>query len=271
MQLISNSLIHFLGRQFKEKPQKQFEIFEKIIQNGLKLSQMEIKIGKEQVNCKCVCFTDIPLTFCDEHVSIYGKFGIGFSKALIKNAGGNPARYFVNSYNVMDSGKTKRTFRGNLYMYLEELCRINTEIHQKMLSINGNLFDENNNKVIDSKDLSTLTQKVIDVLSFEKEMGDLGPAREENFCGDTFYKEREWRIIEINFEKFNQSFFIKKEDSVFMTFSRDDINFIIVPDDSMRIKVVDFIINLKGNKETRLSQFGNELPPVLVYDQLKSM
>lgn len=47
-----------------------------------------IKFGESAVVYgQTVCFTDLPLTYCDEHTAIYGKFGIGFKKSFIKTTG----------------------------------------------------------------------------------------------------------------------------------------------------------------------------------------
>ena len=93
MPAIADNLIHFLGRQHKGSPRKQFEIFKAIVQNGLRCSKIQIKFGEAGVvHNEAICFTDIPLSHCDEHTAIYGKFGIGFKKSFVKRKGGNPAR-----------------------------------------------------------------------------------------------------------------------------------------------------------------------------------
>ena len=84
MQAISDNLIHFLGKQYKGSPNEQLEIFKSIINLGLRFKKTPIKFGYGgSVDNHLVCFTDIPLSLCDEHAANYGKFGIGFKKSSI--------------------------------------------------------------------------------------------------------------------------------------------------------------------------------------------
>jgi hypothetical protein len=97
MRAISDNLIHFLDKQHKESPNEQLATFKSIIRCGLRLKNTPIKFGDgESVHNDLVCFTDIPLSLCDEHAANYGKFGIGFRKSSIKKCGGNPVRYFID-------------------------------------------------------------------------------------------------------------------------------------------------------------------------------
>src|SRR3990167_3840013 len=132
MSAISDNLIHFLARNDKQSPGEQFKIFTKIIENGLRTSPISIKFSDgARVFNQVICFTDIPLQECNEHTSNYGKFGIGFKKAYVKNVGGNPARYFVD-YMPGSTGVSKPgnwESRGGLYM---NLCHV----HKVMMKIN---------------------------------------------------------------------------------------------------------------------------------------
>ena len=77
MKAISDNLIHFLGREYKDSPYRQLEVFKEIIEKGLRLSNIETVFGATGlVLNQGVCFTDIPLNFCDEQTAVYGKFGI---------------------------------------------------------------------------------------------------------------------------------------------------------------------------------------------------
>jgi hypothetical protein len=97
LQAISDNLIHFLGKQYKGSPNEQFGIFKSIINLGLRFKKTPIKFGDSgSVDNHIVCFTDIPLSLCDEHAANYGKFGIGFKKSSIKKCGGHPVRYFID-------------------------------------------------------------------------------------------------------------------------------------------------------------------------------
>ena len=85
MKAISDNLIHFIGRNWKDYPSKQFAVFESILNKGLMLSPIETHYGfAGKITNRAVCFTDMPLNFCDEHTATYGKFGIGFEKRLLR-------------------------------------------------------------------------------------------------------------------------------------------------------------------------------------------
>ena len=133
MVAITDNLIHFLGRQYKDSPMRQFEICKSIFVSGLRTGKYTIKFANAgSVHNQVVCFTDIPLKDCNEHTSIYGKFGIGFKKSYVKNMGGNPARYFVD-YIPGFSDLTRQESRGALYhnmcLLFNSINALNQSIH----------------------------------------------------------------------------------------------------------------------------------------------
>ena len=133
------------------------------------------------------------------------------------------------------------------------------------------LLTKSEDETIDVKHLMTIHRRIIDILSFDKEMGDLGTAREDDACVDTYYKEREWRIIQLdlNPEDAKKELFRESVGETFVNFTKDDVSFIIVPDESLRIRMTEFFLELRKDPDTRLKKFGDEILPILVYDQLK--
>ncbi len=151
MPIISDNLIHFLARSNKDNPNKQFEIFKQIFENGLRASKVANKFpdGSCVLN-HAVCFTDIPLKECNEHTSIYGKFGIGFKKSFVKNAGGNPARYFVDYIpgeisTLSDVNESRGVFYTNLWAQFRFIKKLNDAL---LADSTLELFDQKSNKIL---------------------------------------------------------------------------------------------------------------------------
>ena len=270
MKAISDTLMHFLGRASKNEPLRQLEIFKKIIQNGLLCSYVETLFGFEGiVNNKAVCFTDMPLNFCDEHAATYGKFAIGFKKPFVKNVGGNPAFYFVDYPVTFKLTPELIGTRGLVFNNLKEVFKFLLRLQ----TVNGTsdfdgLYDKDGNKLFDQSEIETWLSNSIQVLSFGKPVGDLGPARDEADNIDPYYNEREWRVIPYyaslirkKIEEINGDYYVK--------FNRDDVRIIIVPNDDIKNMLIEYLLGLKNEEDLRLREFGQNLPPIINYDELK--
>jgi hypothetical protein len=270
MSIATDNLIHFLGREYKDSPEMQFDIFRSIITDGLRTGKITIKFGQGgSIFNQLTCFTDIPLSECDEHTSIYGKFGIGFKKSFIKRCGGNPARYFVNYLPGQTLDEDLVENRGQLYM---NLC-MNFDIVLKLRQLhladsNFTLFDVNGNEILSAEEIRNLIAAQMMMFSHDKEIGDIGPARDETKEMDLYYKEREWRLVPsaLNIISSVAEF---REGKYYYKFKRSDVNMILVPNQDIRSKVMDFLSSLTGNEQGRLEEFSKNKIPVLCYDDLR--
>ena len=151
-------------------------MFKQIVENGLRTGRVQIKFDSgTSIIDRIICFTDIPLRECNEHTSIYGKFGIGFKKSFVKNAGGNPARYFLDYLPGQTLTEASVESRGGLYSVLCNQHKLVLKL-QDLLSSNPEfgLFDAAGNFNLTAAALREQIQAMIFILSFEKEMGDLG-------------------------------------------------------------------------------------------------
>lgn len=270
MKAISDNLIHFLGRQLKDSPGKQFEIFKLIVTQGLRCGKTPIKFGESAVVYgQTVCFTDLPLTYCDEHTAIYGKFGIGFKKSFIKNNGGNPARYFVDSYPMETRDTAKVENRGLLYANLCNHLKIVKGLKDLMSADDKlSIHDEKGNLLLNNDDLVNWVNQQIAVLSFEKEMGDLGSARDDTKEIDLYYKEREWRLVPFLANIISGSVQYGNEGLMFYKFRREDVNMVVVPNEEMRKIVLEYFEGLISSQDARERTFGENPPPIISYDDL---
>lgn len=282
MSAISDNLIHFLARSDKDAPNRQLEIFKLIVQHGLRTGKTLIKFseGASIIN-QIICFTDIPLRECSEHTGIYGKFGIGFKKSFVKNAGGNPARYFLDYMPGQTDAKVET--RGLLYLLLCQQYNFLARLHSlrdasvaKGLNFNDpnpqpqfDLFDAQGNTVFTAREWNTQCTSMIAGFSFDKQMGDLGPARDETQEIDLYYKEREWRLVPSDLSLISGA--AKREESsdhFLFPFERSDVNMVVVPNEEIRSDVLEYFIGLRTSNDQRLRRFGENPLPVINYDDM---
>lgn len=271
MQAISDNLIHFLGKQYKGSPNEQLEIFKFIINFGLRFKKTPIKFGDGgSVDNHVVCFTDIPLSLCEEHAEHYGKFGIGFKKSSIKKCGGNPARYFINYLPVETKDKSEIDNRGALYTNLCSHFKLVKQLTDALRDdANFALYDQHRKEIFSHKTLEEWVAQQLTVLSFEKETGDLGPALDETKAIDPFYKEREWRLVPLNGNLVSGSvIYDSSKDLYSYIFKRNDVNMVVTPNDEIRTEALRFLLGLEREADDRLKEFARNPLPIITYDDL---
>lgn len=267
MKAISDTLFHFIGKTNKDNPDEQFKTFQLIMEKGLKLGTVECILDEAGfVTHKGVCFTDIPLNFCDDHTAFYGKFAIGFKKSFVKDMGGNPARYFVDYHNVLNN--LIPTGRGLLLSNLKIMFLHILKLKNECESKDSALFNKNNEQILSKDEVVGFYKSMVQIFSFNKPIGDLGPTRDESTETDIFYKEREWRIIQydhpVGLGKINMV-----GDEYYIPFSRENIRIVIVPNDEIKNKVINYFFNLNNNADARLKTFGSNLVTVINYEDIK--
>jgi hypothetical protein len=202
-QYISTYLTHWTG---KDKPPEQgMANIRSILSNHqLWLNDcLHITIDYHtNARTRMVCFTDIPLPFAAPHCQQYGRFGICFIKRAIRNYGANPAFYFTHSINR----DAKR-----LHRFLYELGYDNDACPPDVLD--------------------SLSR----VLAFAKVFSD-----DEEDGLDTYYYEREWRLVEKNLQYIETGDptpgkmalqEIGGEERCCFQFREEDVAFIVVPAD----------------------------------------
>jgi len=270
MSAISDNLIHFLARAEKDSPNKQFEIFKLIFENGLRTGNNFLKFPDgSTIFGHIICFTDIPLNECNQHTAVYGKFGIGFKKSFVKNTGGNPAKYLINYMPGITERDGVSESRGNLYrhtsMFTTTLIKLSNRIKQDP---DFSIYDQKGALFLSNEEIRDYIKLQVYMLSFEKETGDLGPARDDTEEIDLFYKEREWRIVH---SKLDEDTGRGKLINGFgyYRFKRKDVNMIVVPNEEMRTCVLDYFLSLKQSTDVDLQEFGKNPLPIINYDDLQ--
>lgn len=269
MSFVTDNLIHFLARNNKDSPDKQLDIFKLIVEKGFRCSYEIVRFNPDNwFRSGIVCFTDIPLRECNEHTSIYGKFGIGVKKSFVKRVGGNPVSYFVDYYPNAGNPDRSIAARGALLHNLKVRNVFFEKVDKYCKAVPGEgLYDKSGNLIVEANDLSLFVNTEIFCSSFYKQMGDLGPARDETADIDLYYKEREWRIIPSALADLAGLTTTDKDD-IYIPFDRKDINMIVVPNEQSRMAVTNYLLSLKGSSDSRLNEFGTDLLPVVNYDEL---
>ena len=269
MPAISDNLLHFLGRACKDDPSEQFNIFKKIIEGGLRCGHENMHFGENIISNQIVCFTDIPLSECHQHTAIYGKFSIGFKKSFVKMCGGNPVSYFVDFPCAPETYMPSIAARGIFLYNLKHRVRAFKAIENILNSFpDAALTLPNGEIAFNRQDLSDYVAAETYCLSFYKQTGDLGPARDETSEIDLYYKEREWRIIPSHSAGKIKLITEDGDGLFFLQFSRKDVNVIVVPNEEIRRSAVDYFISLRNSTDPRLKSFGDNIPPVVNYDEL---
>jgi len=263
MNAVSDNLIHFLGQKDKERPDKQLEIFKSIINTGLRFNKWRIKFGSAgSLSDHIACFTDIPLSFCDDHVAEYGRFGIGFKKSAIKHCGGNPARYFIDS--LPDVATDQMGHRWSMHANLRTHSEFVLKVHKRLKeNADLKLQDQHGQVLLENDALQHWLDTQTTIFSFEKETGDAS--------NDRFYREREWRLVPLRGSLRSGS--IRQDEidgSYFYMFSREDINMIVTPDASVRAEVHKFLKELEEEDDDRLREFATNPVPLVAYDELQN-
>lgn len=203
---VSNELTHFVGRSFREDPdryERQYGLLKEIIESGTLKAR---KIGSNNVVAMsvkdqlrkplssneayypyCVCFCDIPEESFGIHMSNYSQFGLSFPKHCLVKKGAHPVFYIPNN--------SRPSLPNSLYEFLGEPVNLADGLNsfwdaywrlQDLTWSRDGMGDE-------ARKLLEMIAIFLDfnVFSYFKFFDDnLLDDHEENF-----YMEREWRVL----------------------------------------------------------------------------
>lgn len=269
---VSNTLFHFIDRSHKNEPIRQFDTFKSIIENGLKFSDISVEHWEVKFSNKGICFTDLPLYLSEQHSIVYGKFGIGFTKEFVKNRGGNPVFYFVD-WDGLHEPNQLYGLRGILMENLKNTAKLCLDISNLNFEPSKILLQDGTGKareITPSVNLMSLANQMWQMFSMFKEIGDLGPASDYTNRNDTYYLEREWRIILYKLHETSEYGFIdERNDEIFLKIQQRDIRIITVPNEDIRRMVYDYFWQ---QKESHPNDFDKQyIPTIIVYDELSQI
>ena len=161
--------------------------------------------------------------------------------------------------------------RGALYYGLCEQNLFIRDLNNRLSADSTfELVDRKGTVILDSKRIKKLIDESVFISGFEKEMGDLGPARDETREIDLYYKEREWRLVPCGLSYSSGAAILSPNAThVSYKFSRTDVHVIVVPNEEMRTTVLEYFLLLRESNDIRLSEFGHNVLPVVNYDDLQ--
>ena len=243
MPLSSNSLIHLT---------KYKGALIGILENNflIQYCMEEILTKKGDIVCAMpmVSFCDIPLSEIKNHISNYGHYGIGLKKAWAISKGLNPI------------------------MYIEKESDLGAELR----TVGATLLKDK-----DFKNLSDIDYALFNFFRYMKNyQGDF--KRNGNVIKNYRYSdEREWRYVP---NKNEAKIFVAKNDfkndtqknqennninHLRLEFTPDDINYIIINNDSEISDIIDVIKNVKGKNYT-YQQVERLMTRILTTDQIET-
>lgn len=227
MALSSNTIIHFT---------KNFTNLKGILENNFKVSYCREKIISEDKENDClipmVSFCDIPFSQILNHINNYGSYGIGLKKLWAEDKGLNPVLYIekksvlANSiladlYEKLKSGKERISD-----LTLEE--RKAFDIIRYLKNYEGRV-ERMNGKVIENYRFSD-----------EREWRYVIDPETEHSLFANLKKASPDRAIELK-KKYNESI-----SHIFLEFSPEDINYIIIKSENERDAILRLIERVKG-------------------------
>lgn len=184
-----------------------------------------------------ICFCDIPFAKVPKHMVKYGNYGIGFDKNVaIKKFALQPIIY-VSEKSPM----------------LEEFKSVFSAAYE-------------NASVQDTK-MENLHNYLLTILSYMKPVSDLVVNKDNNRTRYIFQDECEWRFLpeqipedifrivpEYNITKktieiFNEA--MRRHSETWLKFEWDDVRYLVVPDESARDELIEYILRLNIENKDR--------------------
>lgn len=227
MALSSNSIIHFTS---------SLKTLEGILQNNFKvnLCSENIKLTDTEriLKVPMVSFCDIPFSEMKNHISNYGNYALGLTKEWAQKQNLNPVLYIEKSSN---------------------LCKSLDIIYQTYI------FGKNG----DSHNWTDEAKSVLDIIRYLKSyQGDLSRKNKETVKGYRFSDEREWRFVPDICENFPMALplncfedicnrewieeYIQKVQAKPLSFTPNDIKYIIIQDEAEITPLIQFLNSVKG-------------------------
>jgi len=177
-----------------------------------------------------VCFCDIPLSQIKEHIEKYGQYGIGLKKTWGIENGLNPVLY----------------------------AEIKSHLSKEFASVMNHLFKGKDEQLLG---LSEFEKSVIRIMSYVKNYQ--GELQRQNIMipNYRFADEKEWRYVPLVEEDIplavdaskylkNKTAANEKLCNMRLIFHPNDINYIIIKDDSEIENFINVLKNAKGNSYT---------------------
>lgn len=266
---------------------KDFELLKKILRDGIIPNYCEEDLSFDKttfvVGIPMASFCDIPITLLDEHNKRYGNYGIALSKEWAQKKGLTPIMYIANS-KILQA----------VYYHHEQNQKLldwyNTDGVKKKL-IEDTVFKgfplEDYIKILNAQQEHAVNTHIIGYLKMyeglyrgnpinnyeENEWRYIVPDKEGTewfWTRDEYMKWRNPNNINIsNVKKPSPSESLKKYT---LKFELNDISYILIKDDEFKIRLIEFIKNLKsigGNPVVDEVQMDELISRIITLEQVK--
>ncbi len=271
MKYASDIVMHFLGRAHRDDPVAQVETCISILSQGFRFTDQVLDLGQAiggydlRLTTPAVCFTDIPLRLSGPQVARYGTCAIGISKSRVKQWGGNPVLYLVDTKVSPPGSKLRTDFRGVFGQDVANLLKLLNipELRAPYRAIADHWI--NGYEALPLAQQESLRKTLNDLLgAYLKGMFDLGPDvdKEDEWARrDRYYMEREWRVVLTPRHRTHAeriaTVVIKRDDSYYLPIARCDVKVIVVPNRRSRNELLAKLLDAGWAQD--------ELPPTIEY------
>jgi hypothetical protein len=232
--LSSETLFHFT------KKENLLGILENEFYPRYSLEEFKINRTQFKLGIPMVSFCDIPLGLIQEHINDYGRYGIGMSKDWAKRKGLNPVLYLDEN--------------SELSCLINSALKVKSEDIKAMMELGIKIESE-----------TELYRNLLKILRYSKIIE--GSFKRNGIDRvKKFYDEREWRYVPDNII-YNSRYLVVREDEfkgpllehenemlkkAKLSFEPNDINYIIIEDESEREDILENINNIKWKYEERI-------------------
>jgi hypothetical protein len=224
MAISTNSIIHYTNT---------YKALTGILKEGFRvkycLEMLALNTDSSNAAHPMVSFCDIPLSDSKQHFSAYGKYGIGLSKSWAISNGVNPVIYIDHNS-----------------LFAKSIESLIVERRKKDTNLTKEQRDE-----------------ILRIKSYAKNYSGLLKRKSVNNPNYKFYDEREWRLIpskdiigthlfsvSASAYKAEKDTYNAKISSCRVTFSANDISYIIVKDTGEIPKIINFLRSVYAGKCT---------------------
>jgi hypothetical protein len=232
--LSSETLFHFTKKEHLLSILEN-EFYPRYSLEEFKINRVQFKLGIPMVS-----FCDIPLGLIQEHIEDYGHYGIGMSKGWAKRKRLNPVLYLDEN--------------SELSWLINNVLKLKSEDIKAMRELGVKIDSE-----------TELYRELLKVLRYAKIIE--GSFKRNGIDRiKKFYDEREWRYVPDNII-YNSPYLVIREDEykapllqdeneklkkAKLSFEPNDINYIIIEDESEREDILENINNIKWKYEDRI-------------------
>ncbi|MFN3444184.1 MAG: abortive infection system antitoxin AbiGi family protein [Bacteroidia bacterium] len=188
------------------------------------LETIETKSAEIDYAVPMSSFCDIPLSQVISHIDKYGGYGIGLHKRWAKRKGLNPVLYLEKNSNILNDVLIREKFENNSRL-IQEFLRYTKNYEGKL--VRGGEIIQKSYRYFDE--------------------------REWRFCpNQKQISENEMIIHDTRYYRENKSNINERVSNIKLTFTTNDLSYLIVKDDDDIIELINFLEQSFNSKEVKM-------------------